>query len=134
MTIDLLWNSITIVNWPFRRSRSIEQQVLQSYRETELRRREIDAQIELKKAELEGRKIELEMEHISELADQRRKDRQFKIELQKFKEENLIGARKKLADKRAGAAAGQCRACANPSDPALTAPEIQFHNNGHGIQ
>ncbi len=120
--------------WRSSADRDWDRELLLSYRKTELERRQIDSQIELKKQEFEARKIELEMEHIEELADQRRKDRQFKIELQKFKEDNLIGARKKLAEKRAASNGQQCRACANPSEPTLTAPEIQFHNSGHGLQ
>jgi hypothetical protein len=99
--------------------------------ETE-RRKSYDA-ADGRRAELELKKLELEIEHAAELGEERRKDRAAREELREMRRANAARAREIKKQKNAG---GQhepsaCKVCVNSGDPTLSAYEIMWHARGH---
>ena len=96
-----------------------------------IERRKIDAAIEDKKHALELRKLELEMEHIEQLGEERRKDRAERENARLVRQKAAAYAREVRKQNKQQGDASVCRVCLNGSDPSLTAREIEWHHNGH---
>lgn len=99
-----------------------------------------------KRDELENklalRKLELEIENVERISEEKRKDAADRERLKLQRRQWAATARQKIAEKRTamgstnGASAFRggvpgCVVCADPSSPALTAVEIQWHSKGH---
>lgn len=114
-------------------------ELLSAFIQAQNKRLEVDQRREELEAQLRLKKLELEMENVERLGEERRKDAADRQRLREARKEWARTARDKKA--RIAASAGVrgvassglagCRVCAGPSDPSLTAEEIHWHANGH---
>lgn len=116
-------------------ARDPAQELVQAILQEGIERRKIEGENDRQRAELDKLRIQMEMEHLTELGEERRKDAAHREEMRQHRREAAAAAREKLQAKRAGAiahlGAGICRVCVNPADPTLTPREINWHNSGH---
>lgn len=129
------WYSVGLVMGWFKRRERADERLLRAFLQTDAKRIEAAALVDAKKSELELRRLELEMEHIEALGEERRKDAREREANRAARRAAAAAAREKGAAKRA-AAAGQgdftkCRVCADPSSASLTPDEIWWHGSGH---
>lgn len=97
-----------------------------------IERRKLDHEVASKTREFELRKLEIEMEHIEAIGEERRRDRADKAAARKVRQEWAARARDIKEQQKNGAQVGEkCPVCANPSDPNLTIPQLEWHVNGH---
>lgn len=102
--------------------------------ETQQKRDELESKLAL-------RKLELEMEHLEAVHEERRKDAAEKERLRQQRREWAKAAREKIQKKANGmplngspvrlSGVAGCTVCADPSSPNLTADEIRWHSAGH---
>jgi hypothetical protein len=123
------------MGWFTKRERESDR-LLRAFLATDTKRIEAAATLDAKKQEIELRRLELEMEHIEALGEERRKDGREKEENRRARQEAAKNAREKRKANVAGAQqpeahAGGCRVCKDPSSPYLSAEEIWWHGNGH---
>lgn len=107
-----------------------EQARIASYAELE----KLDREVKLKEKALE-------LENLDRISENKRKDAENREKIRQIRRENLNKANEvKRARKAAGNSGGPqashagtpgCVVCADPSSPALTAHEIQWHAAGH---
>ncbi len=125
------------MSW-FRRREKPDERLLRAFLQTDAKRIEAAALVDSKKHELELRRLELEMEHLEVLGEERRKDQREKESNRKARQEAAANAREMKRRKAIGAAAPgaptSCRVCAEPSAVYLTAEEIWWHGQGHPAQ
>ncbi len=115
--------------------RTAQEVLIQAIIQEGLENRKMRAEIEARAHTLEMRRLELEMDHIEALGEEKRKDAAERERLRETRRQNAANARKIQAEKRAGAKSdetvGRCKVCLNPADPTLSTLEIQWHSNGH---
>lgn len=124
----MLVGMLTWLGW---RQRA-DQALLQSFLSLEQARVSRAAQIDEKKAELEMRKLELEVEHAEQLASARNKQREFDENLRQKRREWTAQARERRKQKLELAKQsdhGFCKVCMG--DNSMTAADIEWHYNGH---
>jgi hypothetical protein len=123
------------VSWFWQRREREDSKLLRAFLANDAKRIEASGLLELKKAELETRKLELEMEHIEALGEERRKDRAEREANRRSRAEAAKNARehKRLKGQQPQPPQGaqQCRVCQDPSAPYLTSQEIWWHGSGH---
>lgn len=114
-------------------SPSVSEQLITAIVSGELKRRELADVADQRRSEIELKKMELEMSHLSELGEERRKDAVEKQRLRELRQQAAQNARAAKAAKRNGHQADQgiCRVCVNDKEPSLTADEILWHHAGH---
>lgn len=119
--------------WPFKRKVTPTEVLVEQIIQEGIERRKVDAEIASRHHSLEMRKLELEMEHIEALGDERRKERADREQTRRARQQAAALAREAAARKRMAAPTdeGACKVCINPSDPGLTARDIEWHANGH---
>jgi len=126
--------------WWHRRSieqKTLDQQLLIALLEGEKARHAASVEVEKARAQVELRKLELEVENAEDLAKARNEEREFKAKLRVQQREWAQQARDRKKEKdveRERAAQPKlqnCPVCANASDPTLTAEMIMWHKNGH---
>lgn len=120
----------------WKKTTTAEQALTQQILQEGIERRKIDAEVASKMRDLEMKKLELEMEHIEALGEERRKDRADREAVRTARKQAAAHAREVLARKNAAptqpeADAGICKVCRNSSDPSLTERDITWHVNGH---
>lgn len=112
--------------WPFRaKRREADRALLEKLLDSELKRQERIADLELKK-------LDLEYSHLEARASVERENLKLKEELrQKRRETAAARPRGPRGEFRAAASGSACRVCADPTYVGLSADEILFHNAGH---
>lgn len=127
--------------WPFSRKPSVQAKLLESILAGELKRREIDSNIETNRAQLELRKLELEGQQLEARGEEMRRDRADREKLRQERIAHAARIREIRAEKKRQAELPmsgnrhdptRCKACRNPSDPSLTADEIEAHYRSLG--
>ncbi len=112
-----------------------DRDLLSAFIEAQTKRTELDQKREELAAQLSLKKLELEMENIERLGEEKRKDAADRLRLREQRKEWAKTAREKKRQLAVGHVASSglagCRCCANPSDPTLTADEIRWHAASH---
>lgn len=115
----------------FSRRRRLEVELIDALLTGELERRKAQAGLDEKLAEIELRKRTLELEHLTTIADEKRKDGEARAKLREQRQLWAANARARRKQNLSRRDAEGCRVCANQGDPSLTASEISWHHAGH---
>lgn len=121
------------MSW-FRRKPTVTEKLIASIIEGELKRREVDGQLEAKRADFELRKLELEGQQLEARGEEQRRDRADREKLRQDRQKHAAHIREIRAQKKQlgeQQQLGACRVCVNPGEPSLTAREIEWHSMGH---
>lgn len=113
-----------------------DRELLSAFIQAQGRRIDADEKRDALQAQLTLKKLELEMENIERLGEEKRKDAADRARLREQRKEWAKTAREKKArlavnGSIAHSGLAGCRVCANGSDPSLTADEIHWHAQGH---
>lgn len=112
---------------------SISEQLITAIVSGELKRRELADVADQRRAELDLKKMELEMSHLETIGEEKRKDAADRQRLRELRQQSAQNARNVRAQKRGTQTTEQpCRVCASGgTEASLTAEEILFHHAGH---
>ncbi len=112
---------------------TISEQLITAIVSGELKRRELADVADQRRAELDLKKMELEMSHLEQIGEEKRKDAADRQRLRELRQASAQNARNVRAQKRGAQPEQQpCRVCASGgTDPSLTADEILYHHAGH---
>lgn len=118
--------------WPWKHRVSPTEALVSEIIKEGLERRKIDSEILARQREFDLKKLEIEMEHLTETAEERRKDRAANAAAREARQRAAAHMREVNAAKRNPPQDdGACRVCRDPGNPGLTAREIEWHHNGH---
>jgi hypothetical protein len=130
------------MGWFFRRTRPEPDQVLAALRaENEQLRAKLEG---LSAPEIVGTMFsgmaavfkamsEAEVARLAATVEDRQEERKMAEAARQARRDSARDAREKLAAQRRTGKQGDCKVCANPSDPSLTTSDIAFHYNQHAL-
>lgn len=137
----LTWGGSILPRMWFRRKheKTPQETLVDAIIQEGLETRKFRAEAEAAQRQLELKKIELEMEHIEALGEERRKDLAEKEKIRVARQANAAAMRELRGRRKAAAQTpegqpGGCRVCINPMQHDLTSAEIIWHGQGHREQ